>query len=302
MNKLLQSFGLVVAIAAFGTLAGCDLYFGGNGNGGSWSYCGADGQYSCQGNDCTWVSPTCSSGSGSGSTSGSGSSGSGSGSGYMCQSNSDCAAGCYCQNGTCTEGGFCTQDSDCGPGYHCDTQRSSCEPGCSSDAACPSGQYCDTSSSTCTASCTCMTDADAVQQGFGYCDESRNTCMPGTDPNGSCAGSVTCNTAKPTCPSGQVPTIVNGCWTGNCEAVSACDAAPACSNINDEQDCLGRSDCSAVYTGINCKKPDGTACHAGDTNCTCQNFQFNSCTSKVVGARVVYDSAGQPVSVGTLAQ
>jgi hypothetical protein len=291
MNKLLNSIALLVAVSAVSTLAGCDLYFG-NSNGGSWSYCGSDGQYQCKGNDCHWVSSTCTDpGSGSGSA----------GSGYGCKSNADCAAGCYCdtKTGTCTEGGFCTQNSDCGPGYTCDTTRSSCIPGCGSDTDCPQGQYCDTSTSTCTASCTCATDADAVKAGFGYCDESRMTCMPGSDPNGSCAGAVTCTTAKPSCPSGQVPTISNGCYTGNCEAISACDASPVCANINDEQDCLARTDCAAVYTGINCKKPDGTACHAGDTNCTCASFQFNSCTSKVGKARVYFDAAGNPVDFGT---
>ena len=292
MNKLLQSIGLLVAIAAAGMLAGCELYFGGNDHGGSWSYCGSDGQYQCTQGSCTWVGPTCTNPG-----SGSGSAGSGSGSGYECTSNADCAAGCYCANGKCTEGGFCSQNSDCGPGYYCDTNRSSCTPGCTADTDCPQGQYCDASTSQCTASCSCTTDAQAVQQGFGYCDESRGTCMPGSDPNGSCAGQVTCTTAKPTCPSGQVPTISNGCYTGNCEAISACDAAPVCANINDEQDCLSRTDCAAVYTGINCKKPDGTACHAGDTNCTCASFQFNSCTSRVTGQQVVFDAAGNPVSI-----
>jgi len=131
MTKLLHSLALLTAFAALGTLAGCELYFGSDNNGGNWSYCGPDGQYQCSGNSCHWVGSTCTNpGSGSG---GQGS-GSGSGSGYECTSNTDCAAGCYCQNGVCTEGGFCTQNSDCGPGYICDTNRSSCVPGCGSDA------------------------------------------------------------------------------------------------------------------------------------------------------------------------
>ncbi|HEY1553794.1 MAG TPA: hypothetical protein VGF94_03115 [Kofleriaceae bacterium] len=276
MNKLLHSLGLVVAIATVGTLAGCDLYFG-HDNGGNWSYCGSDGQYQCNGSDCSWVGPTCTdpgSGSGGPGSMGSGS-GSGSGSGYECTSNTDCAAGCYCANGTCEEGGFCTTNGDCGPGYICDTTRSSCEPGCGADSDCPSGQYCDSGTSQCTASCTCSSDADAVAQGFGWCDA--GTCAPGADPNGSCAGTVSCGTAQPTCPSGEVPTILNGCWTGNCEAIGSCDTAPSCAVINDEADCTARTDCQPVYTGIDCTDSSGKTCTSGDTGCTCATFQYNSC-------------------------
>ncbi len=283
MKKLVNSLGLLVAVAALSTLSACDLYFG-HSNGGNWSYCGADGQYNCTdtGNgqsSCTWVSPTCSSSSGSGGSSTTPSGGSGSGSGYECTTNTQCAAGCYCNNGVCTEGGFCTTNADCGTGYFCDTNRSSCEPGCTANTDCPQGQYCDSSTNQCTASCTCTTDADAVSQGYGWCDN--GTCAPGTDPNGSCGGAVTCATAMPTCPSGQVPTISNGCWTGSCEAYASCDVAPSCPQINDETDCLSRTtDCLATYTGIDCTKADGTACKSGDTGCTCASFQFASCTTK----------------------
>lgn len=261
--KKLNTLGLVVALAAVSALAGCELYFGGNGSGGStWSYCGSDGEYSCQGNDCQWTSPTCTSGNGSGGTTsgGSGSAGSGtsggsgSGNGYTCNTNTDCAAGCYCSGGVCTEGGFCMTNTDCGPGYYCDTNRSSCTPGCTSNSDCGSGQVCDTSSSQCVAV--------------------------------TCGGQVTCTTAAPTCPSGQVPTIANGCYTGSCEAIASCTDQPSCSNINDEKDCLARQDCAATYTGINCHKPDGSACHSGDTNCTCQSFEFAACTQKQL-ARVI---------------
>lgn len=285
--KKLNLLGLAVALAAVSTLAGCELYFGGHDhNNDTWNYCGSDGEYQCQGNDCQWVSPTCTSGNGSGSA------GSGSGSGYECGSSTDCAAGCYCDSGTCTEGGFCSQDSDCGDGYHCNTDRSSCEPnppGCNTDSDCASGSTCDASTGQCTATCACMTDADAVSQGYGYCDETRGTCMNGSDPNGSCAGTITCTTAAPTCPSGQVPTIFDGCYTGNCEAIAACDAQPVCANINDESDCLDRTDCAASYTGINCHKPDGSACHTGDTDCTCSGFQFSRCSDRTAAQVTTQD-------------
>src|SRR5439155_4817560 len=129
----------------------CDLYLGNHNQDGAWSYCGSDGYYTCQGNDCVWQSPTCPSGS----------------TGNACQPSTDCASGCYCANGTCEEGGFCATDADCGAGYHCDTMRSSCIPNppvpvCGSDSDCPTGQYCDSATLHCTATCTCVTDADAV--------------------------------------------------------------------------------------------------------------------------------------------
>jgi hypothetical protein len=196
--------------------------------------------------------------------------------GDECTSDAQCSSGCYCSDGVCTEGGFCSTGSDCGSGFYCNTTRSSCEPGCGSNADCGSGSQCE--NNTCTTTCTCTTDASAVAQGYGWCDS--GTCATGTDPNGSCGGTVTCQTAQPTCPSGQVPTITSGCWTGKCEAIASCDVAPACKEINDQTDCLARTDCGAVYTGIDCTTPTGAACQAGDTGCTCASFEFASCETK----------------------
>src|SRR3977135_241734 len=137
MNKLLQTLGLMVALA---TVSGCELYFGGHGDGhggsDTWNYCGSDGYYQCQGNNCTWVGSTCP-------NQGSGSS--------TCTSSTDCAAGCYCASGTCEEGGFCTTNAHCRHGYACHPDRSSCEPtppkppSCV-DTGCASGLFCDTTS------------------------------------------------------------------------------------------------------------------------------------------------------------
>lgn len=265
------SLGLLVALTTT-VMSGCALYFGDeHDHGDSWTYCGSDGYYTCDGDNCQWVSATCpDQGTGSGS----------SGSGFECTDNSDCAAGCYCANGVCEEAGFCTQDSDCGDGYTCNEDRSSCEPdpSCTSDASCDAGQVCDTASGDCTATCVCTTDAEAAANGFDYCDESRTTCMSGTDPAGTCAGEATCNQLPPSCAAGEVPTIgADGCWTGACEAVASCADAPACSHIKDEMTCLGQDGCSETVNGINCKKGDGTACQAGDTGCTCDSYVFASC-------------------------
>jgi len=194
--------------------------------------------------------------------------------GPTCSSNADCAAGCFCAAGSCEEAGFCSTNEDCPDGYHCD-DRSSCVPNSCDDATpCPSGQICE--NGTCTSTCTCGSDAEAQRQGFGYCDEATSTCEPGTDPNGSCAGQITCNVKAPNCAEGEVPLVLDGCYTGACKAIAQCDAAPACSAFQYEDNCTAGS-CTPVYTGINCKDPNGNTCTAGSMNCTCENFRFDSC-------------------------
>ena len=257
MNKLLSSVGLAMTLATVSLLAGCQLYFG---------------------------DPS--------SNSGPGGSGSGSGSppGFGCKDDAQCAAGCFCGDGICTEGGFCGTDKDCGTGFHCDTARSSCipNPQCTGDAQCMPGSRCDTTTGGCVATCKCTSDADAVRQGAGWCDETRGTCMPGADPAGMCTGTITCTTPAPSCPTGQVPLRKDGCYTGLCRAIAACEAPPACNALQHEADCLGRTaSCSTVYNGRGCTKPDGSACRVGDTNCTCTSFTFASCENKGTAAALI---------------
>lgn len=100
MNKLLSSVGLAIAVATVSLVTGCQLYFNDN----------HDHQ------------------SGGGSAGG-GSAGSGASQpGFSCTTDVNCAAGCFCSDGTCTEAGFCSTDKDCGDGFVCDTTRSSCKP------------------------------------------------------------------------------------------------------------------------------------------------------------------------------
>jgi len=273
--KNLHKLGFAVTVAMTSMLAGCELYFDGHDNDDHWNYCGSDGYYDCWGDDCTWVASGCPIGPGPGPVE----------PGFSCEDSSDCAAGCYCdENGLCEEAGFCTTDADCGRGYECNEDRASCEPippqpTCDSDAACPAGQICDAGS--CTATCACTNDSEAIAGGYGYCDESRGTCMTGSDPAGTCAGDLTCNAPEPSCAAGEVPLVLDGCYTGACRAISSCGETPSCEALGHESDCLNRAaDCSAVYTGTNCRKPDGSACQAGDQNCVCQNFSFYTCDDR----------------------
>lgn len=255
------------------TLGGCELYFGGHDGGGGgggdrWTYCANDGYYVCSGDNCEWAGPRCPDDPN-----------------YTCETDTDCAAGCYCANGVCEEAGFCGKDGQCPDGFHCDVARSSCVPdGCATSADCNAGEYCDAASGQCTSSCTCTTDAQAQSQGWGYCDETRGTCEPPL-PNGSCGGAVTCNQIMTVCPEGQVALVANGCWTGGCGALASCDVTPVCTSLQHEGDCLGRAaDCTTVYTGINCVNGQGGTCMAGSTGCTCASFEYNSCRPTPVGA------------------
>ena len=136
---------------------------------------------------------------------------------------------------------------------------------------------------------------DSQCTGGAFCDVPSGTCTMG-----SCAGAITCTTAAPTCASGSVPLIYNGCFTGACFETALCSEAPACANINDETNCLAHiATCSAVYVGIGCHKPDGSACHTGDLNCTCASFRFNSCVAKGM-ARLLIEDHGVMIDASPL--
>lgn len=299
----------------------CNLYFGPSQGQDHWSYCDSSGCYDCVGNVCTpqggpgygcQGSNQCAAGcycdtSQNGGTcveSGFCTQDTQCQSGYHCDgrgtcvpdnlpsgctTSNDCASGEYCDtfSGTCQRSTSCAADGSCPTGFACDS-RGTCVPvGCTDNTMCASGCYCDTSQNDpnfgqCVETGYCNADNQCPTN--YYCDETRSTCMPGTDPNQpSCAGTIasSCTTGMPQCQKGQVATIQDGCWTGQCEAISACDAAPSCAQLISQDDCMARSaDCKVVTNGINCTKSDGSACKAGDTGCTCTDYVFASCAAK----------------------
>ena len=99
-------------------------------------------------------------------------------------------------------------------------------------------------------------------------------------PPGSCAGDVTCSTAEPSCPAGEVALVRDGCYTGECLAVGACDVPPPCAALQHESDCTARMDCAPTYRGVDCTDPSGGACTSGDSQCTCQSFEFSACVAR----------------------
>jgi hypothetical protein len=79
---------------------------------------------------------------------------------------------------------------------------------------------------------------------------------------------VWCFAQEPDCPSGTVPGIKDGCWTGYCIPFPQCGIAD-CADITHEAMCIDRFDCEAYYVGVNCS--------CDDSGCTCTDWVFDKC-------------------------
>ncbi len=229
---MLKNALLMTALAVISTaLAGCHLYFGDDGGGqgrDGYTYCDDSGCYECD----DWG---CYPSDGRGEP------------GWTCNSNYDCAGGCYCSDdGFCEEAGFCASDAECPSGFECD-DRSSCVPEgstdvCEADADCPSGSFCDEQSGACVGSWTCDdNDAGADEScGMGFeCDE-RNTCVPQ-----SCSDDSMCQ---------------EGCYCD--EEAGSCIETAVCTL---DRDCFG---------GLLCDQDRGTCVPADEIGPTCQGDVF----------------------------
>lgn len=144
----------------------------------------------------------------------------------------------YCQAEAGATG--CYGDQDCGAGYDCtaDTECLS-PPGCGGDQACPAVCY--------------------------------GRCVPNDVPPplpGNCNGDVSCETEQPGCPPGTAAGVINGCWSGYCIPLSACES-PDCGSLSTEASCTNASQCGPVYQGSDC------TCDA--SGCTCQTLTYAYC-------------------------
>lgn len=217
MKKLVTLFALVFAAT------GCDLYFGPNEStpGPSNGYCALDGYY-VNGEKVSDVCP--------------------SNQNESCDSNADCAAGCYCAlpddpaqgGGTCEEAGYCGEDADCADGFKCD-DRSSCVP--------------DDDVGSCNA-------AIAPQ-----CTNGAPKCPEGSVP-----------LIKDGC-----WTDLNDDGQFDCSTIATCDVAPACSAYQYASDCDAGDACTVVTRGINCTSGNGGACQDGQPGCVCAMYVYDSC-------------------------
>jgi hypothetical protein len=152
---------LVGAVALWSMAAtGCYMYMDDDDDG--YSYCDDTGCYWCDDWGCY---PE---GGGPG------------GEGWACESNEDCAAGCYCDaDGICQEAGFCQNDNECPEGFVCD-ERDSCVPEetpttCDDNTDCPNGSVCNTETGQCEETGECGDGGECPE---GQTCDDRNTCVP----------------------------------------------------------------------------------------------------------------------------
>ncbi len=233
-NRTTRNALLVTVFAVFATgLAGCHLYLGDD-----------DGDY-CNDWSCSDTPPIDNP------------------AGWSCTSNSNCAAGCFCNDDNyCEEFGFCETNDDCPSGFSCD-DRSSCVPGAGGEP--PPIERCTVDSE-------CSDDL--------VCDTSRGICIPPyiDPPAASCQGSLNCSSAPPICPVGSTPAIQFGCYTGECIVNADCpDGAPLTCSDHAESACLEDATCGSVYRGVNCTADTGEECTSGSLDCTCESFVFDYC-------------------------
>ncbi|MFO0632646.1 MAG: hypothetical protein U0168_07345 [Nannocystaceae bacterium] len=145
-------------------------------------------------------------------------------------------------------GGGCVQDGDC-----------VLFEDCCSCAAVPV----DDVPPVCESKCD-QTACDAVGIGDGvHCE--LGTCQ--LDEVGCNQQTVVCAEIPPKCGAGTLPSVAEGCWTGNCVPAEACDVVPDCSDCPEGQTCVPLL--AKGPAGFRCS-PIAPACN-GTPDCTCMD-------------------------------
>lgn len=223
---------------------------------------------------------------------------------WPCDSNYDCAGGCYCDpdTDTCQEAGFCNRDSDCPEGYVCD-DRSSCVPDgsgdeCTADDECPAGSFCDESSGDCIESGDCEEDGDCPDG--QTCDEERSTCVPAPcDENSDCPSGSYCDQNSGQCVGGSE------CGPeGECPEGTTCDTdTDTCvPDLPDPPTCQGEVTCDeqppVCPEGTNPGIVDG--CYIGECvpDAECPDGAPIFCSDHTTEDTCVADQACDPVYRG----
>lgn len=165
---------------------------------------------------------------------------------------------------------------DCGPGAHCEIQCVAdpagtmvCGPVCVPDGNSCAGTVC-APGTHCVE--TCAPPPPGCMGGPIGCPPTCTiACVP-NDP-GTCHGPVLCDSLPPACPMGTLPGVRDGCWSGYCIPLAACESPPpaACETLATEAACQAQVGCEPVYTASCTLRPDGTW--------SCNGFAFNHCQS-----------------------
>lgn len=142
-----------------------------------------------------------------------------------CTDDTQCAAGCFCLNGSCEETAICSTDADCPADQHCDATRSTCVPGAPPPVSHPS----------CAGEITC----NIVPP----------TCAPGTTP-----------LIQDGCYTGQCADVLLGCDAapvcGNLNTESLCLARADCGAVYFGTNCTNPStgaSCTMGQSGCTCE-------------------------------------------------
>ncbi len=161
----------------------------------------------------------------------------------------------------------CITDDECGEHGHCSTSDGDCLP----NPHCPDGS--------CPAVCygKCVSDGDVCSNvscsAGSHCEaqcHADGTCDPVCAPDQNLCTSIDCGPGfecVETC-QGEDP---NNPGCGICDA--SCMPVGTCESLTTEPACVGRADCTAVYTGEDC------TCYSNGT-CDCEVLTYARCEAK----------------------